>query len=290
MLALALLFGALCLAEGKHNNAINPVDFTCSDVLVIFEGHPEDFPRYKGTELSLGLCPLDENFSVKAPFGDCGFNRWIEGDLVTFSGNLRSIEPPGMITRRKPVNVKLYCEYNRATQMVGQVGVAPFLDTHQQQLNIQGADVQMHLRLTQEGIAMDAGEVLAVPVGSIVHFEVGGLYLDQMHLNARATDCWTTPTPNPMDTIRYDLSKDSCALDDTFVMRPFGHGQKISFESFAFSHKVKSHLYLHCNLVACDESEPTCGVCWPKKRKKRSLKHHYNIRAMVRVTKDIQMK
>jgi hypothetical protein len=257
----------------------------------MFTGHAEDFPRYKGSELSLGTCPLNEDFLVVAPFADCSFHRSIEGDLVTFYGSLVSKEPEGVITRRKPVNVNLFCTYNRLTKTVAQVGMAPQLGALGQEIVRKGDDVHMYLSLLEEEEAIPSGQVLYVQVGTVVHFEVGGWYLDQMKLNARATDCWTTPTPDPADTIRYDLSKDSCTLDDTFEVHNVGHGQRMHFESFAFSHEVRSHLYLHCNLVACDASEPSCGMCVEnKKRKKRSLGTDYNIRAIVRVTKDIHMK
>ena len=52
----------------------------------------------------------------------------------------------------------------------------------------------------------------------------------------------------------------SCPVDDTVRIEQSGHGQEISFESFAFSRDTKQEIIVHCDIIACLPQEG-CGVC-----------------------------
>jgi len=255
-----------------QHTPVSASQVTCSATSVIFAGTQENFPRYAGSELSLGSCALGDDFSIDADFNACGLLRATDGDLVVFSTTLLSPAPTGVITRRKPVKLSISCAYNRKTQD-STAAVQPILGEIVGDLSQTGATVDVALNLLDDsGAVVATGDSHAVAVGEIVNAEVTGPHLVALGLNAYATDCWVTSKNDPADTLRWDLITDNCPNpeDPTFSIAADGAGQKMNFEVFSFTQDVTSTLYLHCKIEACLPALG-CGKCASANRRRRSI-------------------
>merc|ERR1719428_1543995 len=77
---------------------------------------------------------------------------------------------------------------------------------------------------------------------------------------ARATKCWATPTAE--SDMKYTLMENGCSKDSTFKSYFNDNGvQVLTFKSFAFVSDTESHVYLHCDLIACTADDDSCGSC-----------------------------
>ncbi|KAJ7380108.1 hypothetical protein OS493_010819 [Desmophyllum pertusum] len=93
-------------------------------------------------------------------------------------------------------------------------------------------------------------------------------------LTIREERCYATPTQNPNDDMQYDIIRDSCVTDSTvqYYSSPQGT-RRFSFDTFQFTGDYGSFVYLHCNLVVCNASNPTsrcsvsCFTDFPRRRR-----------------------
>jgi len=284
---LALAFVALCQAAVDVVVPVGEDQVACDETSMLLVGAKGNFPRYKGPELKLGSCALSDDFEVNADFNVCGLEKAVVGDLVSFTGVLASPEVVGIITRRKPISIVLKCSYNRKTAKTAGASVAPNLGEITGDLGQAGATIDLFLNLLDaDNKVVASGNNLAVEVGEMVAAKVGGANLAALGLNAYATNCFATPDSDPNNAVKWDLIKDNCASDETFVVTKSGHGQLLEFESFSFTEDVTAQVFLHCDLIAC-APDAGCGVCVARKR--RSLVYK-NILLKRRVTREIDLK
>lgn len=266
---LALVLVAACQAAVDVPADVLTHQITCDETSIQFSGSQGNFPRYAGSDLSLGACALGDDFSVNADFNACGLSKSVVGNKVSFSGALTSAAPAGVITRRKPINILVGCEYDRVDAKTAGASVQPNLVPINGDLTQEGATIDLYLNLLDSaGAVVASGNNLAVEVGEEVTAVVGGTNLDALGLNAYATNCYATPSEDPNSAVRYDLIRDNCPDDATAQVAAKGNGQEISFESFSFTSDVSATVYLHCDLQAC-EAGAGCGVC--ENRKRRSI-------------------
>lgn len=293
MLSVLILFTAVAFAQGK--SALDLIDIDCTETNFEFTGHPEAFPQYKGPDLSLGSCQLDEAFSLKSSPAGCNIKRTNTRNAVEYTAVLTS--------NNGQARWKLCCRFDKATRRAIEVQMQPVNSyasyaitaaTAEQPQTSDGEDLFLRLwktDLKQKHKVKTEEESVAIPSGSTVQFRIGDSNPVAKGSKVRAVDCWVTPTSNAKDFIRYDLIRDSCQQDETFIARNFGNGQIVSFESFLFSIKADSHMYLHCNLVACRASDSKCGKCVPKQNSsKRFRRRIVNVnRVMARISTDVRM-
>jgi len=265
-----LVLVAACQAAVDVPAGVLTHQITCDETSIKFAGDQGNFPRYAGADLSLGACALGDDFSVNADFNACGLLKVVAGNKVSFSGALVSVAPTSVITRRKPINILVGCEYDRVDKKTASASVQPNLVPIVGDISQDGATIDLYLNLLNgDGDVVASGNNLAVEVGEEVTAVVGGTNLDALGLNAYATNCYATPSEDPNSAVRYDLIRDNCPDDATAAVAASGNGQSISFESFSFTSDVSATVYLHCDLQAC-EAGAGCGVC-ESNRKRRSI-------------------
>ncbi|CAH1225278.1 COL14A1 [Branchiostoma lanceolatum] len=72
-------------------------------------------------------------------------------------------------------------------------------------------------------------------------------------LSVLALNCKATMSPEPNDTLQYELIKDGCASDPTLQIYDVNNNSKerFGFEAFRFIREVKT-VYVHCEVVVCN--------------------------------------
>jgi len=265
-----IIFVLAALVASTCATSIDESQVTCSATSLVFTGEQANFPRYVGSEISLGSCPLGVDFELDADFNACGLTKVVQGEFVTFSGQLVSATPTGVITRRKVVAFDLSCTYNRQAQKTAGAQVSPVVPIIAGDVTQVGDTVNLFLDLLDaSGNVVASGNDLVVEVGKTVTAVVGGAQLEALGLNAYATSCYVTPDADAGNALQWLLLGDNCVKDQTFAIAGSGRGQKMSFESFAFNADVNAKLFLHCDLVACNPGDG-CDECVPK-RKRRAI-------------------
>jgi hypothetical protein len=283
---LALAFVAACQAAVDVVTPVSEDQVTCDETSMILVGVAANFPRYVGGDLKLGECALHDDFAINADFNACKLDKMVQGDLVSFTGVLKSPDAAGVITRKKPISIVLKCVYNRKTAKTAGASVAPNLGEITGDLGQEGATIDLYLNLLDaDNNVVASGNNLAVEVGEMVSAEVGGSNLAALGLNAYATNCFATPDSDPNNAIRWDLIRDNCPTDETFTVTGSGNGQMLEFESFSFTEDVTAQVFLHCDLIACSP-DAGCGVC--QGRKRRSIVYK-NIMMKRRITREIDL-
>lgn len=271
-LLLVLAVVAFCQANENDFKEITAEQVTCDDTHVAFAGMQENFPRYAGGDMAFGGCTLNDQFSIVAAFMDCNLKKTIAGDMVTFSTVIASPAPSGTIWRKRIIEVAVTCTYDRRSAKTAASAIKPHLGEIVGSLGQDGNRIDLFLNLLDaDNNVVASGNDLAVEVGDMISAEVGGKNLAALGLNAYATNCFATPVADASSALRWDLVKDGCKTDETYTVMSSGLGQKLEFESFTFTDDVNSHVYLHCDLVACAPDDG-CGMCLNRKR--RSLMMH----------------
>ncbi|CAH1227508.1 DMBT1 [Branchiostoma lanceolatum] len=76
-------------------------------------------------------------------------------------------------------------------------------------------------------------------------------------LSVRAVNCKATISPEPNDTLQYQLINDGCASDPTLDIYNFDNPAKerFGFEAFRFIQEVKT-VYVHCEVMVCNATDP----------------------------------
>ena len=74
-------------------------------------------------------------------------------------------------------------------------------------------------------------------------------------LNYKLMDCWATPTNNPDDTTKFDLSSGGCPTEDWIELK---NASCISFPLFGFASATEDNLYVHCEIYICTEDSDEC--------------------------------
>jgi len=263
-----ILIALALFAIGAHG--LGNDQLTCTETTVSIAGTQADFPRYKGSEISLGSCPLGDDFSLSAGHKDCGLVQAIKGNLVTFSGVLASAAATGVITRRKPVKFSVTCIFDTASQQTAGAFIEPVLGELTGDLENKGDPVSLSLNLLDaDGNVVEEGKSLKIDVGVNVDGQVSGANLNLLKMKAVIKTCYVTPSADPADSTKYTLIEDACPKDPTFSVSADGGNQKFSFESLAFTASPKAPVYLHCDLESCALDDAACGVCAAVKRKRR---------------------
>lgn len=243
---------------------------TCDGTSVVFVGLADNFPNYAGSDLTLGTCVVGKDFKINADFKACNLAKIIEGNFISFVGILKSRPPTTLITRRRPISIKLKCTYNGKSSKTAGASVVPHLGEITGDFQQSGVTIDLYLNLLDsDGKAVSRGNDLEVQVGEVVLAEVGGPNLATLGMKAYATNCYATPDSNRYNALKWFLIRKNCVIDDTFKVTPSAHGQRLSFESFSFTDNVAAKVFLHCELIACPP-DAGCGKC-DNQRRRRSI-------------------
>ncbi|NXB72303.1 UROL1 protein, partial [Donacobius atricapilla] len=82
-----------------------------------------------------------------------------------------------------------------------------------------------------------------------------GMQRADSKLKVVLTDCWATPTNNPVDTLSFVFISNSCPIPNTYTtLLENGNSSKAQFKMKIFSFVNNSVVYLHCRIRICMES------------------------------------
>ncbi|NXV06451.1 UROL1 protein, partial [Cettia cetti] len=94
----------------------------------------------------------------------------------------------------------------------------------------------------------------SVSASEDVLIEVGMQRADSK-LKVVLTDCWATPSNNPVDPLSFVFISNSCPIPNTYTMLlENGNSSKAQFKMKIFSFVNNSVVYLHCRIRICMES------------------------------------
>jgi len=233
----------------------------------------EDLAKYtKRSDLMLGTCPLKDDGTVEATV-KCGLQKTVVDETVTYKGKLTSKKETGVIVRRYPVDIEVSCSFC-CLEANENAEVKPKFGLIIGKVELKGPSAHYPLTLDildKDDKKLAEGKTLVEDLGKDVKVLIGGT---PKGLKVRAEKCWSTPgDESHKDKLSYTLIDKSCAVDNTVSTTGYGDSGKdqlISFKLFTFTKIPKSHIVLHCDLVACKTKEE-CGKCKPKESPKKPL-------------------
>ncbi|XP_066279058.1 ZP domain-containing protein-like [Branchiostoma lanceolatum] len=190
----------------------------------------------------------------------CGTQVSFDPKYVIFLNtiNILSIEQKiGVITREGGIKITSKCEYERqqwvdstflpipgglnfTEEGFGQLEVRlSMFPTRQYQTPFLADQYPIHLKLRQH---------------MYMQLEVQG---HGQNLAVLALNCKATMSPEPNDTLNYQLINDGCASDPTLDIFSIDDPAKerFGFEAFRFIQEVKT-VYVHCEVMVCDAADP----------------------------------
>ncbi|XP_078698872.1 ZP domain-containing protein-like [Branchiostoma floridae x Branchiostoma belcheri] len=206
----------------------------------------------------------------------CGTKVSFDPKYVIFLNtiNILSMEQKiGVITREGGIRITSKCEYERqqwvdstflpipgglnfTEEGFGQLEVRlSMFPTRQYQTPYLADQYPIHLKLRQH---------------IYMQLEVQG---HGQNLAVLALNCKATMSPEPNDTLHYQLINDGCASDPTLDIYSVENPamEQFGFEAFRFIQEVKM-VYVHCEVMVCDAADPDsrCAQGCVARRKRAS--------------------
>ncbi|XP_019646875.1 PREDICTED: uncharacterized protein LOC109487337 [Branchiostoma belcheri] len=206
----------------------------------------------------------------------CGTQVAFDPTSVIFLNtiNIRgSHEPDDVITRKGDIRITSKCEYERqrwvyatflpipgglnfTEEGFGQLKILfTMFPTRQYQTPYQADEFPVHRNL---------GEQIYLQLKVEGHGQ---------ELSVLALNCKATMSPEPNDTLQYQLINEGCASDQTVDIYSIEDPavEQFSFEAFRFIQEVKM-VYVHCEVMVCDAADPgsRCAQGCVTRRKRAS--------------------
>ncbi|XP_031805220.1 deleted in malignant brain tumors 1 protein-like [Sarcophilus harrisii] len=192
------------------------------------------------------------NIIVEIPYDSCGTKKTITSDTINYSNILRinqTIRHSDIITRSESLHLHVSCRMLKNTWVE-----AMFATTG-------GIDIT-EVRYSNYHVELSFYETSAfiIPVNSTPYYVKlnQDLYLQAeiLHTDASLTlfvdTCIASPSPDDFTTLTYDLIRNGCAKDETYITydSPFPQKARFGFKSFSFLEK-HPFVYLQCKMVVC---------------------------------------
>uniref|UniRef100_A0A3B5LPL2 Zona pellucida-like domain-containing protein 1 n=1 Tax=Xiphophorus couchianus TaxID=32473 RepID=A0A3B5LPL2_9TELE len=223
--------------------------------------------RFPINETSLSDC--DNNFQITNQVGTGEFADYSKVEFVNISGMVMSVDPSaGMITYRPQIHYIFSCKYpmqyllNNTQLSVSSAAVSvkdsngTFVSTLSMIL-YNDSTYSQPLSIPMTGLALKTRVFAAVKATNL-----------DKRWNILMDYCYTTPSGNPNDELRYDLFF-GCSKDPQTTVFENGKSQmgRFSFEVFRFvkhRHQKMSTVFLHCVTKLCRADDcimliPICG-------------------------------
>lgn len=261
-----------CIDDKTSSSLTDGVSVTCKKEEMQIDVKRGLLNGFKPTHLRLNdpSCKAQDNethFSLIAPLMSCGTVSSHTDDAVVYSNTVKEEEVSyeGMITRIPELTIPFSCYYTKEG-VTSTYGIIP----RKLKMTMDGGDSTTEFVLE---ISVFKDQEYLLPYG-IRDFPLKvalnkPLYVQlavdspDNRLELREEKCYATPTQDPDDSMKYDIIRQSCAVDSTVTYYDAPRGvRRFSFDTFQFSGDYGNFVYLHCNLVVCNASEPTsrCSV------------------------------
>ncbi|XP_074141059.1 scavenger receptor cysteine-rich domain-containing protein DMBT1-like [Sminthopsis crassicaudata] len=200
-------------------------------------------------------CTTMENITyiiVEIPYDKCGTKKTITTDTINYSNILRvnqTTKRSDIITRTEALHLHISCK------MLKNVWVETMF------ASMGGVDItEVQYSNYHVELAFYETSAFIVPVNSTPYYiklnQDLFLQAEILHTDSSLTlfvdTCIASPYPDDFTTLTYDLIRDGCAKDETYVTydSPFPEKARFGFKSFAFLEK-HPFVYIQCKMVVC---------------------------------------
>ncbi|KAM3624543.1 uncharacterized protein V6R79_024821 [Siganus canaliculatus] len=210
-------------------------------------------------------------YGVETRDGICGNILEINATHIIYSNSL-FIYPSSSKPFNIPVDFPFSCAYPLDTDASLDVTLKPFLDLDDGMSGF-GPKAQAIMNLYHNSSYTDKypSGLVTLPVGLPLYVGVTVEERDPRFV-AVLEDCYATYTPNPEDTVGYNLIQNQCPVHDQRVsITQSGTSLQARFTAlfFLFEHDYRE-VYFHCSLSLCDQTSSSC-VPNCKSRTKRAV-------------------
>ncbi|XP_044516131.1 deleted in malignant brain tumors 1 protein [Gracilinanus agilis] len=209
--------------------------------------------------LNFGLynssCQPTENssyFIFVIPYNGCGTIKSINNDTINYSNFLASTQPigqNGVITRHKNLHFRISCKMLRNTW------VETMFITNEtaeiKEIQYGNFHVEMSFYLSSSFFPPMNSTPYIVQLDQNLYLQAEIQHYDS-NLALFVDTCIASPNAHDFKTLTYDLIRNGCVKDNTYVTyySPVPRQARFGFRSFAFLEKFPS-VYLKCKLVVC---------------------------------------
>ncbi|XP_035883318.1 deleted in malignant brain tumors 1 protein [Phyllostomus discolor] len=190
-------------------------------------------------------------FSI--PYGHCGTIQQESSGSVSYSNSIRGHRvrghPGRIVVRHKVPQLKFTCTVDGPSA----IEIVPGEDSPRQ-----GASYDVSISFLE--LPMSPQEGSRGPYYANQRKEVfleATLHGPDRHLRLFVDTCVASPDPQDFTTIKYDLIRQGCIKDNTYVtLHSHGNTAKFKFDAFSFlsSYDV---VYLQCKVAVCQAGDPS---------------------------------
>ncbi|XP_036591124.1 deleted in malignant brain tumors 1 protein [Trichosurus vulpecula] len=191
-------------------------------------------------------------FVFNIPYNGCGTTKAISSDTVDYSNILVSsqpVQPNGVITREKGLRFHVSCKMLRNNWVKTMFITNGTAEIKQIQYSSFRVDLSFYesssffLPVNNTPYVVRLNQQLYIQ-GEIIHADSSlALFVDT---------CLASPDANDFTNLTYDLIRNGCTRDNTYVTyySPHPHQVRFGFRSFAFLERFPS-VYMKCKFVVC---------------------------------------
>ncbi|XP_072480832.1 scavenger receptor cysteine-rich domain-containing protein DMBT1 [Notamacropus eugenii] len=197
-------------------------------------------------------------FVFNIPYNGCGTTKTVNNDTISYSNILTSnqpVHPTGVITRQKGLHFHVSCKMLRNKWVE-----TMFITNDTAEIE----DIQYSSFLVNMSFYQSSSFLLPVYSTPYVVRLNQQLYIQGEILHSDSNlvlfvdTCVASPNPSDFTTLTYDLIRNGCTRDNTYVTyySPYPRQVRFGFRSFAFLEKYSS-VYMKCKFVVCQAYDYT---------------------------------
>ncbi|XP_073503722.1 uromodulin-like isoform X2 [Phyllobates terribilis] len=211
--------------------------------------------------------PSMNTITITSPIhaGACGLQIIKNGTSVTYKSTMHlMLKSTGLIEKYQELTVTIFCSYPLDMMVSLNTAVKPFYGSTNITVGGTGQlTAYMALYKDSSYVIPYEGSEVVLPTKSMMYVGVfvhGG---DAFEYVLVMRTCYTTPSPNADDPLKYYIIQDSCPnkQDSTISVPENGVSKKgrLSLQAIKFAGNY-SYVYIHCAISLCDI---TAGSCAP---------------------------
>ncbi|XP_074764143.1 scavenger receptor cysteine-rich domain-containing protein DMBT1-like [Athene noctua] len=183
------------------------------------------------------------------PYNGCGTIREENNDTINYSNTIKVTSSGYLIKRKKNIHLHISCKMLQNTWMQIMYVAEDTVDVNENQFGRYDANITFY----------DSSSFLRPVHDSPYYIDLNqNLYL-QAYLHSSDPNlvvfvdtCVASPDPHDFNTLAYDIIKNGCVKDSSYVTyySPYSHFARFRFNAFEF---ISRHalVYLQCELVVC---------------------------------------
>lgn len=199
------------------------------------------------------ITPSQVTFTI--PYTGCGTTRQVDKDTISYSNFLRATVSSGIITRKNSLNIHVLCRMLQDSW----VDIMYITNDTVELRELQYGNFHVNVSFFTSPSFTHAvtGSPYYVDLNQNLLVQAQILHADRS-LSLFVDTCVASPSPHDFTSLTYDLIRNGCVKDETYLPlpSPAPHLARFQFRSFHFLHRFPS-VYLHCKMVVCRPHDPS---------------------------------